>query len=145
MLSDIVIIWCQLVCGANHQRVFVCLKGSPRRRGKAPARLGFAGATIMEDTKGARQLEVDEYGIPRTASNDISCECRWLLPPASRVCVQRPWCGHCKMSIFMPARQATLPVQAWHLVGGVQWTHFRTNVGGMSWARGRRVFYGHMV
>ena len=50
--------------------------GAPRRaaaqRASPPApRLGFAGATPMEDGRPASKLEVDEYGIPRTASHDV--------------------------------------------------------------------------
>ena len=43
--------------------------GSPRKRPKHPSRLGFAGASNMEDGKTAHQLDVDEYGIPRTISS----------------------------------------------------------------------------
>lgn len=46
--------------------------GSPRKRPKAVSRLGFAGATSLEDGRTAHQLDVDEYGIPRTASTDAT-------------------------------------------------------------------------
>jgi hypothetical protein len=48
---------------------------SPRRRhgggGTLPQQLGFGGSpgADADDSRGARLLDVDEYGVPRTASN----------------------------------------------------------------------------
>jgi hypothetical protein len=51
---------------------------SPRRgrrgagAGQQQQQLGFGGSAGTDDSTAARQLEVDEYGVPRTASNTPS-------------------------------------------------------------------------
>ena len=60
------------------------VQGNPWRKQQSPRRgrrgagagqqqqLGFGGSAGTDDSTAARQLEVDEYGVPRTASNTPS-------------------------------------------------------------------------